>query len=831
MQKELINMIASQIYSLFVVNTCAAGIQQKDGTYIRKYIPVTVNLIEQMILSNESMGCYQQGYKTGYVKWICYDFDCVDKENPNVEELDRKTVKKLTDFLDSMEIQYLKEFSGRRGIHVWVVFDRIMKKELAYNILISILEHVFKEEINEERKWGLDLFPATNSSRNNIVGKQVKFPLSCHKTGSRSFFYNDIFKYQEDTTSDAFFEEQYKILSTYKENDVSCVMTKLKIPETITKDYEVKYKKYHILDQCYVTSDEIRNILEKTQVFQNIFCRMKRGQSYFIDWAVLLGTLSPIDATGDITRTLFEEFPNYNAKKTTENLKKHKNHYYPATFGYLYHIYRLEMENTIDPKETGLVFLLKNLGINNSFVEEYYELSEKKNIGDISNTFLKEIGYLLSNDESPDVYIWNRLHLIKKKDKQLLQAEVDYAIKTGICNRKANEFRIYNRIESDSKVRRMVSLSASDRIVTTQLALNLCHYFRGEWKSFSYRPALTSKNEIFFSWYGSWGRYLDQIRTYLETPFFKDYEVVFMDLKGFYDHVDFLTVYRIIGENLEKEACNILQYLIKYNDDLMYKISNGRRIGVPQGPAYARIIAEIFLTKVIEILIERKYMNTRVYRYVDDIMIFCEPGVNSETLFSDVRNRLLRYGLPLNLEKSKCFGKIGNLQQEDKDKLMHVDDFNYDLREDDYTGVLTNRERRQNLRQYLSHNTFNMRSLGYVFGPKTIQVAKDWYFNHYRSEIISSVEGRGSGFRQFYFFLLRNDYYIQTVLDEKLLDAIPACSLNFTNFIDCLYLCLQKKEIETSTFYRIQKEYLSNLPMDEIDQRDRIVVDALVMMK
>ena len=76
---QLIWNIAQLEYSLFVVNSYAAGIQQNDGRYITKYFPMSPFVIEQMLLRQGSMGCYQQGYKTNRIKWICFDFDC--KEN------------------------------------------------------------------------------------------------------------------------------------------------------------------------------------------------------------------------------------------------------------------------------------------------------------------------------------------------------------------------------------------------------------------------------------------------------------------------------------------------------------------------------------------------------------------------------------------------------------------------------------------------------------------------------------------------------------------------------------------------------------------------------
>lgn len=73
---QIIKNIAQLEYSLFVVNSYAAGIQQNDGRYITKYFPMSPFVIEQMLKRQGSMGCYQQGYKTNRIKWICFDFDC-----------------------------------------------------------------------------------------------------------------------------------------------------------------------------------------------------------------------------------------------------------------------------------------------------------------------------------------------------------------------------------------------------------------------------------------------------------------------------------------------------------------------------------------------------------------------------------------------------------------------------------------------------------------------------------------------------------------------------------------------------------------------------------
>lgn len=83
-KKEIIENISNILFDMFVINTRAVALQQKDGKYVTTYIPVTQKLIENMIISNGSMGCYQQGYRSKYIKWICLDFDCKDKTNDDL---------------------------------------------------------------------------------------------------------------------------------------------------------------------------------------------------------------------------------------------------------------------------------------------------------------------------------------------------------------------------------------------------------------------------------------------------------------------------------------------------------------------------------------------------------------------------------------------------------------------------------------------------------------------------------------------------------------------------------------------------------------------------
>lgn len=246
---------------------------------------------------------------------------------------------------------------------------------------------------------------------------------------------------------------------------------------------------------------------------------------------------------------------------------------------------------------------------------------------------------------------------------------------------------------------------------------------------------------------------------------------------------------------------------------MMKQLQNGCRIGVPQGPAYARIIAEMFLDRLLESALpsvdrSRFYM----YRYVDDIVFFCNPDFDGRVLFDELIGFFTSAGLPVNLKKSKFFGKISALTDEEKGVLLHKDSFNYELKENEYTGILLEEEKRRKLKNYLMENPFNVGSLGYIFGNNTITEAQNWCLEYCREDILKSCEGRGSNFRKFYEFLLRNERYMKIILDNQELFLIPPESLNFSNFIHTLYYAVQDHVIESEIFERIKCEYLKELP-------------------
>lgn len=118
---------------------------------------------------------------------------------------------------------------------------------------------------------------------------------------------------------------------------------------------------------------------------------------------------------------------------------------------------------------------------------------------------------------------------------------------------------------------------------------------------------------------------------------------------------------------------------------------NGSRKGVPQGPAYARLIAETFLGILVEKVVEKlgnQEEKLFIYRYVDDIVIFHDETLINQNIY-DLFNEIFSvYGLTLNQEKSKIYGKIRDLSEEQRCEILRTNQFQYGLRISDYSYLV-----------------------------------------------------------------------------------------------------------------------------------------------
>ncbi|SHJ60740.1 TOTE conflict system archaeo-eukaryotic primase domain-containing protein [Pseudobutyrivibrio xylanivorans] len=842
---NLVKEIAKKEFQLFVVNTHAVAVQGENGKYYTKYIPLTPYVLENMIRNNGSIGCYQHAFHSNYIRWICMDFDCLKGKPIDLYGLYEECVRPVAIYLKERNIRFLLEFSGRRGIHVWIIFDRMISKQTGFTIINKILSDVPEVSyLINSGQWGLDKFPANGSYRKNIVGKQVKFPLSTHMNGGRSYFFEDSFAEKFDTESEEFCSEQLRIISDYVPESEGEICKKLGIEENNEVNCTL-YKKYNLISSYTASADEMISILSETEVYRRIFERMRLGQTQQYDWLVVLGTFCCFDTCVDILKSIFETYPYYDAEITIDNIRKFKDKYFPATFNYLYEIYGLEIEDGIDENKTGVDYLADRLNFDIG-LKERFNVNENLCVSDYNNIVSKELDYLKQNDEVISVMLVNKMNNIRKTELTKI-SEFAQEIKEKGCVEKITnsflKFTVYSRLEKNDRIRNLVSLDSFNRILTTQLVLELAKEIQCKWNSYSYQISLLNKANLFYPWYSSWKRFIDQIKVYLDLPFFSNNYVVYIDLKHCYENIDILNIYREYKMSISDKGRNIFEYLCNYNDELMKSIKNGDRIGVPQGPAYARILTEIYLDRVIRDiladaelkvnfdnveLLKESYDNVQLFRYVDDIVIIAEDESVANKMYKSLCQGFVKRGLPVNMDKSKNYGMISKLSIDDRNELLHCNQFNYELMDKYSEAICLNDEKRVKMNKYLKSNPFRMELLGYYYSKYSFSIVKKHCFIGFGSKIMASREGRGKYFREFYKWLLSDSENVQYAIRKEWFKLIPVNSINFSNFVSTMYFMTQSKELAVDDIKLLLLYFLNDdFDYKKLSEEDRIVIEAL----
>ena len=286
---------------------------------------------------------------------------------------------------------------------------------------------------------------------------------------------------------------------------------------------------------------------------------------------------------------------------------------------------------------------------------------------------------------------------------------------------------------------------------------------------------------------------IDKIKVFLEIPYLDNWGIIVLDIKKFYDSINFLTIYNIMKDNLNKENKRIFEFLIRYNEELMRGLTNNR-IGVPQGPAYARIVSEMFLDQILKTLSKNEIENYHyiLYRYVDDIIVFYDPTVDGNKLYNKIYNLLVNNGLEINAEKSKLYGKIATLSEKKRNEILRKEKFNYMLQDSDFNALLTGEEKSEIYENCIS-DKFKIDDVAFIFSKKTSEFYMYKYFHRNKREIFASIYGRGSIFLKFYQFVLSNRRFLAEAIETGCFGYIPTKSLNFKNCISSIYYVVQKK--------------------------------------
>lgn len=340
LKKKEQKQISELLFKYFIMNDKYIAVQMPDGKYIPKKVFCSPQLVYDMLMCGASMGTYQQKYCTDIIKWICLDFDCDNAEYIN--ELVERYVRPAACQLKELGIQFLAEYSGRRGIHLWIHFRGTITKALGYKIIDKI-SRGYRKRIREERYLALDLFPAVAGGSNKL-GKQVKLPLSKHRKGKMSFFIpniieGDIREWLHLPERDDFWKIQRDILQGYKRNDPESIWSILEIcPDETEIAKSLLYRKEFLLTDKKISLEEIQQKCGDCKIIRQIIDRAIEGNLRYLDRLVLAGCFGKMDR-GNFLIDIMSSQSNYKADVTQKYLDAVKERYYPITLLYLYDLY------------------------------------------------------------------------------------------------------------------------------------------------------------------------------------------------------------------------------------------------------------------------------------------------------------------------------------------------------------------------------------------------------------------------------------------------------------------------------------------------------------
>lgn len=149
----------------FVQRQDCYPLQLRDGG---GYTVVRAELSNDVIIAHlkgeRTIGLY--GVPDSTTKWLCID----------VDDLDEAAIREVQNHARRFGIPYLTEFSGKKGYHLWVFFDKPYPNKIA-------------RALSQAFSFDHEVFPKQDFLRPGKLGNLVKAPLGIHQvTGNWCLF-------------------------------------------------------------------------------------------------------------------------------------------------------------------------------------------------------------------------------------------------------------------------------------------------------------------------------------------------------------------------------------------------------------------------------------------------------------------------------------------------------------------------------------------------------------------------------------------------------------------------------------------------------------------
>jgi len=221
-------------------------------TVIRE--PLTDTVIAEHLQGARTIGLYCSPDST--TKWLCIDIDT----------LDQAELRKVQNSVRQLEIPFLTEFSGKKGYHIWIFFDKPYPNRIA---------RALGQKIGPSH----EIFPKQDHIEPSKLGNLVKAPLGIHQvTGNWCHFLDGHLKPEKD---------QFAALAEVKTIDPAQVLQQLlpkiwaRIQNEETSSTKSQSGKQNV--SVPVIKDCVRHAIfcgvgqgERNQIGHIIACELKR---------------------------------------------------------------------------------------------------------------------------------------------------------------------------------------------------------------------------------------------------------------------------------------------------------------------------------------------------------------------------------------------------------------------------------------------------------------------------------------------------------------------------------------------------------------------------
>jgi len=160
---------------------------------------------------------------------------------------------------------------------------------------------------------------------------------------------------------------------------------------------------------------------------------------------------------------------------------------------------------------------------------------------------------------------------------------------------------------------------------------------------FAHSYRFTNEGVSLFDRDRSWRAYKEAT---INNPAIKNQNsyVVQTDISSFYEHIYHHRIENCIADLFDSESTVATQL-----DRLLSKIASGRSFGLPVGGQCSRILAELLMTSIDQLLTQSGVI---WHRYVDDFTLIAESQADAYRALSILSNALADYGLSLNRTKT-----------------------------------------------------------------------------------------------------------------------------------------------------------------------------------